>query len=87
MSLVFFVKKKSQIVGKTCFRYVPPITASGEAQGGSVTLPESPDAIEEEIKKQESLLAGLGCRVLYTLLVWFFKIRTRNLFSMVDSDI
>ena len=37
---------------------MPPITASGEGHGGSVTLPESPDAIEEEIKKQESLLAG-----------------------------
>ena len=39
-------------------RYVPPITTAGDAQGGSVALPESPDAIEEEIKKQESLLAG-----------------------------
>jgi hypothetical protein len=39
-------------------RYVPPITTSSDGHGGSVALPESPDAIEEEIKKQESLLAG-----------------------------
>ena len=42
------------------YRYVPPITTSSDGHGGSVALPESPDAIEEEIKKQESLLAGNG---------------------------
>jgi RalA-binding protein 1 len=41
-------------------RYVPPITSSTEAQ---LHLPDTPGGIEDEIRKQESLLAELHLQI------------------------
>lgn len=43
----------------TLVRYIPPISGPG----GATQLPESPQGIEEEMKKQESLLAELHAEI------------------------
>ena len=44
-------------------KYVPPITGESGGVQSDQKLPESPAAIEEEIKKQESLLADLHLQI------------------------
>ena len=43
-------------------KYVPPITGDSGIQADH-NLPETPEAIQEEIKKQESLLADLHLQI------------------------
>ncbi|KXJ82737.1 hypothetical protein RP20_CCG011470 [Aedes albopictus] len=48
-----FKKQKLSLLSRLFVKYVPPITAS------SPNLPETPDEISTELRKQESLLAQI----------------------------
>jgi len=57
----FFENSHAMFAGVTLKKYVPPISGVGGVVAGQ--LPESPDGIEEEMRKQESLLSDLHLEI------------------------